>query len=103
MAADIDQALFEDELSPGYNSFNEALANAVAAAMRKRREEGRAKTEPPKDGGGDEGTEEKAEEASASEEVAEEAQEAPEQGGLGFDDGETVAWRGKERPVSEIS
>ena len=90
MATDIDQALFEDELSPGYNSFNEALANAVAAAMRKRREEGRAKTEPPKDGGGDEGTEEKAEEASASEEVAEAAQESPEQGELGLDDGETV-------------
>ncbi len=84
MATEIDQALFEDELSPGYNSFNEALAAAVAAAMRKRREEGKAKTEPPKDGGGDEGTEEK------TEEVAEEAQEAPEQGGLGFDDGETV-------------
>lgn len=90
MATEIDQALFEDELSPGYNSFNEALVAAVAAAMRKRREEGKAKMEPPKDDGGDEDTEEKAEDASASEEMAEAAQESPEQGELGLDDGETV-------------
>ena len=97
MAVEIDQALFTDTLAPGYNSFNEALANAVVAAMRKRREQGIVNTEHPK---GENETPENVvteEETAVTEKVAAvhegeapEVQESPTQEGLGLDETEVV-------------
>lgn len=87
MAMEINPAFFEDELSPGYNSFNEAVMNAVINAMRKRREQGLVNTQPPKsDNAAETATEESAAAASQDDDAAPavDEQDSPEQGELGL-------------------
>ena len=47
MPTEIEQSLFQDTLQPGYNSFTEALADAVTESLRKRRLSGLVQTEAP--------------------------------------------------------